>query len=185
MKPFDLGGKEKEWAHLICVNWTPEIWFTNDSNVEAGGQLDKNRFKLACGKCKLIKGSCIQCDFKNCQKGWHVRCATKLGVIKQFEEMRSELGNPQNQWSTPVFCQAHADEGKSMFKNKGEQGINSKRGYLKKVKEPKVQKVPKIQKVLKNKKKISKVKATKISKIKSKNLINKKVKSKIVIAPKI
>jgi len=51
MKPVNLGGNQKEWAHLICVNWTPEIWFTNDNNDDVDGKLNKSRQKLRCGKC--------------------------------------------------------------------------------------------------------------------------------------
>lgn len=77
MKPLNLGSTQKEWAHLICVNWTPEIWFTNDNNDEIDGKINKSRHKLRCGKCMKISGSCVQCDFQGCKRSWHVRCAAK------------------------------------------------------------------------------------------------------------
>jgi hypothetical protein len=29
--------------------------------------------------------------------------------------MRSELGNPQNLWNTPIFCKDHSEQGKQTF----------------------------------------------------------------------
>ena len=48
------------WAHVVCVNWTPEIWFTDEENSHIGGVLARNRFDLRCGRClKSAEGSCI------------------------------------------------------------------------------------------------------------------------------
>lgn len=103
MKPIK---NQKWWAHLICVNWTPEIWF-NEDGESVGGQVNVKRFGLHCGKCRSNKGSCVQCDFLNCHRSWHVRCAVSLGLIKPWEEMQAELGNPVDDSLTPIFCKEH------------------------------------------------------------------------------
>ena len=81
----------QRWAHVDCVNWTPEIWFEgdNDSKVNLFG-MDKERFKLKCSICKSLRGSCIQCDYKDCTCSFHVRCAKKENLISEWESM-SEL----------------------------------------------------------------------------------------------
>lgn len=85
MKPVLQG---QQWAHLICVNWTPEIWFTDDTNTAIGGQINQRRKGLVCGVCKKHSGSCVQCDFQKCHRSWHVRCAAKNGYIKPFDVMQ-------------------------------------------------------------------------------------------------
>lgn len=80
MKPIG----NNQWAHVICVNWTPEIWFTNERNEALGGTMNKDRTKLTCGRCHKVNGSCIQCDFKDCRKSWHVRCAAQGKILKPW-----------------------------------------------------------------------------------------------------
>jgi hypothetical protein len=63
------------WAHIICVNWTPEIWFTDDTIEKVEGIVPEERKVLSCLKCRKHEGSCIQCDYKSCAKSYHVRCA--------------------------------------------------------------------------------------------------------------
>lgn len=113
---FTTGSAAKIWAHPICVNWTPEIWFADELKTKIGGQLSKLRKQLRCGSCLKIKGSCIQCDFKDCKKSWHVRCAVKKGVIGEWEQMQAELGDPADDMLTPLFCKEHATSGKNAFK---------------------------------------------------------------------
>ena len=65
--------------------------------------------------------------------------------------MQSELGDPSNNMSTPVFCPTHQVEGINIFKLQGEAGLvrqpNRKRFSLKTGAVPKIrktiQKIPK------------------------------------------
>ena len=44
--------ESKVWAHIECVNWTPEIYFTEeDSKHEIGGEVNTSRFHLRCNYC--------------------------------------------------------------------------------------------------------------------------------------
>jgi len=52
MKP--ISKDRKQWAHIVCVNWTPEIWFTDENVDQLGGAIQSERFKLACKICKKI-----------------------------------------------------------------------------------------------------------------------------------
>lgn len=65
------------WAHVVCVNWISDIWFDSDAKTTVNGKIMKKRFDLTCGLCKKKEGSILQCDFKNCTKSFHVRCAIK------------------------------------------------------------------------------------------------------------
>lgn len=52
--------KSNTWAHVICVNWTPGIYFTNDEKNKIDGQLDLERFNVTCHQCMERKtGSVI------------------------------------------------------------------------------------------------------------------------------
>lgn len=78
------------WAHISCINWTPEIWFDNEQKTLVGGKLNKDRFGLFCYICKKKKksaGSCIQCDYKDCAFNFHVRCAMKESLIMRWDDM--------------------------------------------------------------------------------------------------
>lgn len=57
LKP--ISEDKKLWAHIICINWTPEIWFTDDSITKIGGVIPAARKDLNCGFCLKKHGSCI------------------------------------------------------------------------------------------------------------------------------
>jgi len=53
----DIDGMMKKvapgmWAHIACVNWIPEIWFTDDSRSKVAGELPKKRLDINCGRCR-------------------------------------------------------------------------------------------------------------------------------------
>ena len=129
IKKVNVGANKNDadlWAHVVCVNWTPEIWFTNDDNCHISGALQRDRFELRCTRCKGAKeGSCIQCDYKNCGCSFHVRCSIKMGGIEMWETMQENLGNPSETDATPVFCNAHRRDGNFKFKIKGAEAIQA------------------------------------------------------------
>ena len=81
----------KEWVHIVCINWTNEIWFeTDDIEMKMfGGKLNMEKFDLLCYICKRKQGSCIQCDFDKCLKSFHVTCAIRENLIKSSEDMEA------------------------------------------------------------------------------------------------
>ena len=49
IKQINKGSKRNDkamWAHIICVNWIPEINFKNDSNENIEGTIPQDRFRL-------------------------------------------------------------------------------------------------------------------------------------------
>lgn len=127
----DVDGMMKQvgnnmWAHIVCVNWNPEIWFIDEFKNQIAGQVSQFKQELKCLKCvnkgsKASYGAKIQCDFKCCTKSYHVRCAIKLGLIRTWDEMDERSGSPpDSQWSfLPVFCLQHVREGLKIFKKSG------------------------------------------------------------------
>lgn len=74
-----------EFAHVVCVNWTPEIWWTDDTNTVVDGTIPTQLNQVKCTRCKDARGSCIPCEYKSCHKSYHVRCAIKLDMISEFD----------------------------------------------------------------------------------------------------
>jgi hypothetical protein len=112
----------KIWAHIVCVNWHPDIWFVDDKRQKIGGKVAQSKFDLTCSKCRTKEGACIQCDFKNCARSYHIRCAIRQDMIKSWEEMESRVCGD----NIPVFCNMHEKEGHKILQAKGQEGIISK-----------------------------------------------------------
>jgi hypothetical protein len=118
--------KNDLWAHLVCVNWIPEIWFDKDKTTLQGEILAK-RYSMTCLRCKRKEGVIIQCDWKNCAKSYHVRCACRAGHIQNAEEMEKVLGRNDGVWDIPVFCSEHRSKGYKIFNEKGKEGVKTKK----------------------------------------------------------
>ena len=76
------------WVHITCVNWTPDVWFTDEEKTNVEGKINTARFNLSCSVCKKQKqGSCIQCDYKDCSSSFHIRCAINKKLISDWTTM--------------------------------------------------------------------------------------------------
>ncbi|CDW90175.1 phd zinc finger-containing protein [Stylonychia lemnae] len=117
----------EKWAHLICVNWNQDIYYTDQLKEAISGEVMPQRYHLACNKCKVSNiGACIQCDFKNCPRSYHVRCAVRRGLIHEWSEYEERYGDQLDQHFVPMFCCNHQDQGSKIFKQQGQQGLISK-----------------------------------------------------------
>lgn len=115
------------WAHIICVNWNPDIYFIDETKTKVEGVLDKKRFDLVCNMCrKSGKGCCIQCDYKLCTMSYHVRCAVRRGIIKEWEQIEEAFEDKGDDWYIPLFCEKHEQKGQKAFKEGGKEQIISK-----------------------------------------------------------
>jgi hypothetical protein len=48
------------WAHVICINWIPDVYFTDENKDKIDGVLLEKRLELFCNLCrKSKKGACI------------------------------------------------------------------------------------------------------------------------------
>ena len=74
-----------------------------------------------------------------------MKCATQNKVIRAWETMQQELGEPTNNMSTPVFCPNHKAQGIEIFRQQGEAGLvrsPNRKGFTLKVSNtPKIRKV--------------------------------------------
>ena len=125
------------WAHIICVNWTPGIYFADELKTKIEGTLELERFDLTCHQCMdRKKGSCIQCDFKDCKVSRHVRCAVQSGMIFNWEDMEKMVGKnyATETYSMPVFCDRHRVQGCLNYREGGEETLKAS---VPKRKEPK------------------------------------------------
>lgn len=94
---------------MTCVNWIPEIWYTDETKTKTGGVMCKQRDKLFCYICrKKQSGSLLQCDYKSCQFSFHVRCAMGKGLIKDWESMDEQRENEEDT-NCYVFCDKHLE----------------------------------------------------------------------------
>ena len=113
----DLSGamvdlKSREWVHHTCINWHNEVWFeiTDKALTAFSGTLDYARFGKECCICKQTHGSCISCDYSDCKKNFHVRCAIKSKLILSVSDMEKKL--KVSDWDIKVYCQKHQKQGK-------------------------------------------------------------------------
>ena len=112
------------WGHICCINWIPDIWFTDEVQVDVEGTLDLERYNLTCYICRAKKhsGSSIQCDYKNCVQPFHIRCAFKKGLISDYETMLDQKED-QDSDECFVFCDKHQDIGKRDLKLGGKKRL--------------------------------------------------------------
>jgi len=98
MKPVKGGG----WAHVFCASWIPEADFTSDLRyVSNANKIDKDRWKLKCGVCRLQQGACIQCCAKGCSASMHPICAQRAG----YQLLEYRVGHSREK---KPFCRNHA-----------------------------------------------------------------------------
>ncbi|KEJ82736.1 Protein Jade-3 [Oxytricha trifallax] len=123
MKKID----NNQWAHIICVNWNPDIYFSDETKSAITGQVNQKRFELQCNMCKVKgKGACIQCDYKNCHHSYHARCAVRRGVIQEWEEVKKTYNLQDETHYVPIFCEKHQEIGSKVFNSQGQQALISK-----------------------------------------------------------
>jgi len=123
-----LDDKADLWAHIICVNWTPEISFTDEFKTKINGKINLERFNITCYHCVKRKvGSSIQCDYKNCSVSRHVRCAVDSGMIFEWSKMEKLLCvnhlEDEDERDIPIFCEKHRVIGSLAFREGGNDKI--------------------------------------------------------------
>lgn len=99
---------ERDWAHISCALWIPEVSFGSVKNMEPIIKISnvpvsmthnsnsyyiyiymylmkfnfqQDRWLLPCNLCGKRIGACIQCSEENCWTMFHVTCAFEHGLI--------------------------------------------------------------------------------------------------------
>lgn len=116
------------WAHITCVNWQNEIFYTDKTLTQVSGQPDDICSKLCCSYCKLgkkSKGLKIQCDYKTCTTAFHVRCAIYNNLIDYT--MDNNIEDPTNSWNKYIFCRKHIEIGTKTLRDMGPEELLKRR----------------------------------------------------------
>jgi hypothetical protein len=83
------------------------------------GDLLPTKMNLFCYICrKKACGGCIQCDYKSCEKAFHVRCAIDKGLINNWEQMNEQRENEEAH-ECFIFCDSHYEIGCKGLKEGG------------------------------------------------------------------
>ncbi|XP_047307292.1 uncharacterized protein LOC124910660 isoform X2 [Impatiens glandulifera] len=68
----------KDFAHLFCSQWCPEVFVTDTRTMEPIMNVDgikETRRKLICYLCKVKHGACVRCSHGACRTSFHPICA--------------------------------------------------------------------------------------------------------------
>ena len=114
---------ELQWVHPTCVNWIPDVYFDDDSNLtKILGEISKERYKVRWRFCNRRKGAWVQWDYKSCTCNFHVSWGVKKGLIKVWTEM-DEYRDPEYPEAILLFCQKHQAIAKKEIKSNGFQSV--------------------------------------------------------------
>lgn len=106
LKPTD----QKNWAHVVCALYIPEIRFGNVSTMEPImlGLVPPERYERTCYIClekgkgtKASVGACMQCNKAGCKLQFHVTCAQTMGLLCE------EAGNYLDNVKYCGYCEQH------------------------------------------------------------------------------
>ena len=115
MKCLDQQKKDL-WAHIICVNWTPEVSFVDENKNKIEGAINLERFSF-----KKKMGRMVQCDYKNCKVSCNVREAVERGMIFQWSKMEKMLNHDyktSEETDIHIFCDRHRVAGCIEYRNR-------------------------------------------------------------------
>lgn len=99
---------EGKWIHMICSNWIPDVFLKEVEGTTRRyptlASLDKKRFRLKCGWCKL-PGACVQCTFGRCIAACHPWCMIHdtRGWTKRVVKVDEDT-----EPITEMYCKVHA-----------------------------------------------------------------------------
>eukprot|EP01026_Neomeris_dumetosa_P061029 TRINITY_DN5757_c0_g1_i4.p1 TRINITY_DN5757_c0_g1~~TRINITY_DN5757_c0_g1_i4.p1 ORF type:complete len:544 (-),score=58.05 TRINITY_DN5757_c0_g1_i4:277-1863(-) len=86
--------KERNWCHIVCALWVPEVSFEDVDIKEpilGAEKVAKKKSKHRCSICKQQpSGSLLQCSVPKCYQLHHPSCARIQGLIMEFDEEHQE-----------------------------------------------------------------------------------------------
>jgi len=65
-----------QWAHLVCAQWIPEVFFRLPEGREPIDILmtPLRRHTQTCIYCDQSCGVCVECSDSTCHKWFHITC---------------------------------------------------------------------------------------------------------------
>eukprot|EP01016_Furgasonia_blochmanni_P034260 TRINITY_DN3674_c0_g1_i1.p1 TRINITY_DN3674_c0_g1~~TRINITY_DN3674_c0_g1_i1.p1 ORF type:complete len:463 (-),score=72.53 TRINITY_DN3674_c0_g1_i1:428-1816(-) len=95
------------WAHLVCVNWLPEIYYIDDDKETVHLEdYDFSRHQYECSACAIKYGACIKCDAKDCLYCIHPKCGQRQGILRPWDEL-NDLRDTTNENYIKMYCEDH------------------------------------------------------------------------------
>lgn len=116
----------KEWAHVSCALWIPEVSIGCVEKMEPITKIaliPASRWALLCCICRERSGACIQCTVKSCKTAYHVTCGFKSGLQMQaiFEDESEDEGV-----KLKSYCPKHSKDKESSISSDSEDEITKK-----------------------------------------------------------
>ncbi|CAG2108997.1 unnamed protein product [Medioppia subpectinata] len=100
----------KQWAHVSCALWVPEVSIGCVSTMEPITkikQIPQTRWNLICSLCNVKQGAPIQCSVKTCKIAYHVICAfnhkLKMKAIVESDKTKGV--------KLKSYCKKHTEKG--------------------------------------------------------------------------
>lgn len=126
LKPIDATQLDREWAHRTCGNYIVGCWW-DDLNplgpLSFTKEYKKQESTLPCQVCESKYGRTMKCDnltSKGCSFMAHVTCYIKVGIIRNWVDMRQqseEYGYNEDTFVTIILCFEHLQKNKLRFRN--------------------------------------------------------------------
>ena len=107
----------RNWAHVSCDLWIPEVGFGNEEKMEPITNLNQilaTRWRLVCGICKEKRGCCLQCSEKRCHAAFHVSCAFKFNLEMQQQNVSND---DEDNIVFKAYCKTHTKKRQMMQQN--------------------------------------------------------------------
>ncbi|KAI9472040.1 MAG: PHD-zinc-finger like domain-containing protein [Benjaminiella poitrasii] len=101
---------EREWAHLLCAIWIPEVTIGNPTYMEPINNvknIPRSRWSLICSICRKRKGACIQCCNGHCCAAFHVTCARQANLCLKMSY--SPPRDPSDMSTAGVILNAYCE----------------------------------------------------------------------------
>lgn len=95
----------KQWCHVSCVLWTPEVNFGNTEKYEPVINITKipaEKWSLKCSLCRYKKGCYVECPVNRCTNAFHITCAFKYCLHV------NESTNDDDVIELSCFCKKHS-----------------------------------------------------------------------------
>jgi len=80
-----------QWAHLVCAQWIPEVFFRLPEGREPIDILmtPARRHNQTCIYCNQRCGVCVECSDATCHKWFHVTCGQRNGIFLEYQPKES------------------------------------------------------------------------------------------------